>query len=133
MFRNSTQFTLKAIVLATLGFALSTPAYAGETYQARLYNCDDSCSLYINGKLVLETGLNDDTGWQSVDFPVAAIGENKVTLVVPNQTGGYTYGAQIYSDRKRDYVFKRECGITFQRGCNGNSQQTGSFRIRGTF
>ncbi len=66
-----------------MGLALSTPAYAGETYQEQLYNCDDSCSLYTNGKLVLETGLNDDTGWQPVDFPVAAIRENQVTLVVP--------------------------------------------------
>ena len=107
-------------------------AYSESTYQARLYNCDDSCSLYVNGSLVLETGLNDDTGWQSVNFPVRANGENQVTLVVPNKTGGYTYGAQIYNN-KGNYVFKRECGVTFKRGCNGNSQETGAFRVRGTF
>jgi hypothetical protein len=80
----------------------------------RLFNCDDSCRAYLNGALVSEVGLGQDSGLFDITNRLVD-GPNEIVFELINARGGIAYGFQVR--RGEAIVFQEACGIALRAGC----------------
>ena len=79
----------KTLLLTPAGQLLDITG-SPDTWQVRLSNIDDFGGIYLNGNLLLERGLGDDTGWFGITDWMLNGYENSLRFTIWNrQRGGY--------------------------------------------
>jgi hypothetical protein len=110
--------------LASLGGGspapLQTPSPpAPQAVSVRLFNNDDAGSVFVNGELVRQATLGEDSGLVDVSSRLAP-GPNEIAFELVNDHGGITYGFEV---RVGDaIVFQQTCGIVFRAGCENDQK-----------
>lgn len=101
----------------------STANLAGAgTYTIRLFNVDDTVTVYINGQQAARAGYFDQTG----DVPIDSFlvpGRNELRITVDNLINGWTFGYEL---RKNGVLINEEsCGTVGVWGCKNNDVTLG--------
>jgi hypothetical protein len=85
----------------------------------RLFNNDDAGRVFLNGALVRQAALGEDSGLVDVSSLLAS-GSNEIAFELVNDHGGITYGFEV---RVGDaIVFQETCGIVFRAGCENDQK-----------
>jgi hypothetical protein len=130
VFAVALSFTVTAcsadlVTQPTRGAATSTSAASvgtTGTYTIRLFNVDDTVTVYINGQQAARAGYFEDTGYLPIDAFLIP-GRNEMRITVDNYIGGWTFGYEI---RKNGVLVNEEsCGTVGTWGCKGNDQTLG--------
>jgi hypothetical protein len=79
----------------------------------RIFNCDDRCRVWLNGQLVAEVGLRQDSGRLDVTRRLGDL--NAVVFEVFNEHGGAAYGFEVRVGEA--IVFQEQCGVAARLGC----------------
>ncbi len=103
----------------------SLPPNGTETrYFFRLFNCNDSCSAFVNGNNVFvnaeggfETNFGEDGGWIDITEILQA-GRNQIKFTVNNGSGAIAYGIQV--TKNGSILYEKTCGRAGQVGCENN-------------
>jgi hypothetical protein len=94
----------------------SSPVKA-DRYYLRVSGCDDGGRAYLNNKLIVNVGLDEDSNWLDITDDVAQ-GKGEIKFEVINKTGAITYVFQV---KKNDtIVFEQACGKVKEIGCENN-------------
>jgi len=83
----------------------------------RAYNCDDGCRVYLNGRVVVQVGLGEDSGQVEVTHSLER-GTNTLAFEVINERGAISYGFEAWKGEQ--LAFSRICGQVLAIGCNAN-------------
>ncbi len=118
------RFVLPVLLIAGSMLAISVKQSAGSSapvnagrYYLRVSGCDDGGRAYLNGKLVVDVGFNEDSNWLDITEDVAQ-GKDEIKFEVINKTGAITYVFQV---KKNDtIVFEQACGKVKEIGCENN-------------
>jgi hypothetical protein len=79
--------------------------------------CDDGGRAYLNSKLVVDVGFDEDSNWLDITEDVAQ-GKDEIKFEVINKTGAITYVFQV---KKNDtIIFEQACGKAKEMGCENN-------------
>jgi hypothetical protein len=88
-----------------------------DRYYLRVSGCDDGGRAYLNDRLVVDVGFDEDSDWLDVTEDVAR-GKGEIKFEVINRTGAITYVFQV---RKNDaLIFEEACGKAKETGCENN-------------
>ncbi len=93
------------------------PNLSPSTYSVRLFNCDDSCQLLVDGRPILASGFGQDTGLVDITAQLKG-GRNDLVFQVLNQVGAITYGFQVTGNGA--LIFQQVCGQAYVQGCENN-------------
>jgi hypothetical protein len=80
----------------------------------RLFNIDDTARVYLNGQLVSEVGLGEDSGLIDITARLST-GQNEVVFELINAHGAIAYGFQVRVGEA--IVFQETCGLVMRLGC----------------
>jgi hypothetical protein len=94
--------------------AESAPPITVDLRTLRLFNCDDSCRAWINGQLLAEVGLGQDSGRLDLTNRLK-IGANTIEFELENGHGGVAYGFEVRVGEA--IVFQQVCGVVGRLGC----------------
>jgi hypothetical protein len=81
----------------------------------RAFNCDDGCRIWLNGELLAEIAMGQDSGRIEVSRRLAAGGSNVVAFEVTNTHGAISYGFEVRVGEA--IVFQEVCGVAARLGC----------------
>lgn len=91
-------------------------------YTIRLFNVDDTVTVYINGQPAARAGYFEDTGHVPIDALLVP-GRNEMRITVDNYISGWTFGYEI---RKNGVLVNEEwCGTVGTWGCRNNDTTLG--------
>jgi hypothetical protein len=117
---------LLLLLLLTGGFILIIPAKRSiaaaipsmaDRYYLRVSGCDDGGRAYLNNRLMVDVGFDEDSNWLDITEDVIE-GKEEIKFEVVNRTGAITYLFQV---KKNDAViFERACGKAREVGCENN-------------
>lgn len=94
----------------------SAPVRA-DRYYLRVSGCDDGGRAYLNNKLVVDVGFDEDSNWLDITEDVLQ-GKGEIRFEVINRTGAITY---VFRVKKNDtIVFEQACGKAKEIGCENN-------------
>lgn len=94
----------------------SAPSVA-DRYYLRVSGCDDGGRAYLEDKLIVDVGFDEDSNWLDITDDVAS-GKDEIRFEVINKTGAITYLFQV---KKNDTViFEQTCGKAKEIGCENN-------------
>lgn len=91
------------------------PAAGAGPLSVRIFNCDDHCRVWLNGRLLAEVGLAQDSGRIDLGGRLAGAGSNVIAFDVANAQGGISYGFEVRAGEA--IVFQRLCGVAARLGC----------------
>ena len=91
-----------------------SPLPGGEL-TVRVFNCDDHCRVFLNGRLMAEVGVGQDTGRIDLAGRLADSGANVIAFDVSNAHGGISYGFEVRAGEA--IVFQQLCGVAVRLGC----------------
>jgi hypothetical protein len=100
--------------LVTLGGDTEVPARSGSP-TVRAFNCDDGCRVWLNGDLLAEVAMGQDSGRIEIAGRLAAGASNVVAFEVTNAHGGVSYGFEVRVGEA--IVFQEVCGVAARLGC----------------
>jgi hypothetical protein len=80
----------------------------------RVYNSDDTGRVLLNGQVLFEMGLGQDSGPVDITSRLAA-GTNEVVFELVNQHGAISYGFEVRQGEA--IVFQETCGLVLRVGC----------------
>jgi hypothetical protein len=111
---------MKTRLLSFLLFLFfSSTAFAQRaTYWVRVFNCDDGCRAYVDGRIVADIGFAQDTGWIDISNRLGS-GAAKLKVQVINNAGGIAYGIQVRVNTT--LVVNQVCGRAGAIGCDNNA------------
>lgn len=104
------------------------PTPGKPNWEVEIFNIDDKMALNCNGNNLRVLGFGQRERI-NIDHCLSS-GNNRISIIVNNQIGGYTYGLRVYragqiaisnTGRRAELV----CGQAGVRGCNNDSQSTG--------
>ena len=106
-----------ALVGASVGGSSPAPAATPNPPVAtsvRVFNSDDVGRVSLNGEVLLEMGLGQDSGAFDITSKLSS-GTNEIVFELHNAHGAISYGFEV---RKGDaIVFQETCGLVFRGGC----------------
>lgn len=125
--RRSTKFPgLALLSLLITGSIFAIAAVQAKTgrdpltldrYYLRVAGCDDGGRAYLDDKLIVDVGFDEDSNWLDITEDVAR-GKDEIRFEVVNRTGAITYLFQV---RKNETViFEQACGKAKELGCENN-------------
>ncbi|MEK6337200.1 MAG: hypothetical protein AABM67_19945 [Acidobacteriota bacterium] len=86
-------------------------------YYVRVSGCDDGGKAYLNNRLIVGVGFDEDSNWLDITEDLAR-GKGEIKFEVLNKTGAITYLFQV---KKNDtIVFEETCGKARVVGCENN-------------
>ena len=86
-------------------------------YFVRVSGCDDGGKAYLNNRLIVDVGFDEDSNWLDITEDLAR-GKGEIKFEVLNKTGAITYLFQV---KKNDtIVFEETCGKARVVGCENN-------------
>ena len=89
----------------------------GDRYFIRVSGCDDGGKAYLNNRLIVDVGFDEDSNWLDITEDVAQ-GKDKIRFEAINKTGAITY---IFQVKMNDtIVFEQACGKAKVIGCENN-------------
>ena len=88
-----------------------------DRYYLRVSGCDDGGRAYLNDRLVVDVGFDEDSNWLDITDDVAR-GKGEIKFEVINRTGAITYLFQV--KRNETIVFEQACGKAKEIGCENN-------------
>jgi hypothetical protein len=90
-----------------------------DRYSVRVFNCDDACRAFIQGRVVAASGFGEDSGWVDVTDAVR-LSPTSIRFQVLNSMGAIAYGFQVRKNKA--LIFEQVCGTASVEGCEGNRQ-----------
>jgi hypothetical protein len=96
----------------------ATPA-APQAVRVRLFNNDDIGRAFVDGSLLRQVGLGEDTGLVDVSSRLAP-GANEIVFELENAHGAISYGFEVYVGDA--VVFRETCGVVFRGGCESDQR-----------
>jgi hypothetical protein len=103
--------------VAGRALAGSSPAPAAEPPKARsvrLFNVDDTARVSLNGQLLTEVGLGQDSGLVDITARLSR-GPNELVFELINSHGSIAYGFEVREGQA--IVFQETCGLAMRLGC----------------
>jgi hypothetical protein len=95
----------------------NSPPVKADKYYVRVSGCDDGGKAYLNNRLVVDVGFDEDSNWLDITEDVAH-GKDEIKFEVINKTGAITYVFQV---KKNDtIIFEQACGKIKEIGCENN-------------
>ena len=94
----------------------STPLMA-DRYYLRVSGCDDGGRAYLNNRLVVDVGFDEDSNWLDITEDVIQ-GKDEIKFEVINRTGAITYVFQV--KKNETMIFEQACGKAKEIGCENN-------------
>jgi hypothetical protein len=95
----------------------STPAPIAEAPKprtVRLFNIDDTARVSVNGQVLAEVGLGQDSGLVDISARLGS-GANEVVFELINSHGAISYGFEVRVGEA--IVFQETCGLAMRFGC----------------
>ena len=90
------------------------PPMAPRTSSVRVFNSDDVGRVLLNGQVLFEMGLGQDSGLVDITSKLSS-GANEIVFELVNQHGAISYGFEV---RQGDaIVFQETCGLVLRVGC----------------
>jgi hypothetical protein len=80
----------------------------------RVFNSDDVGRVLLNGQVLFEMGLGQDSGAVDVTSKLAP-GANEVVFELVNAHGAISYGFEVRQGEA--IVFQETCGLVLRVGC----------------
>jgi hypothetical protein len=106
-----------ALVGASVGGsapAPPAPPAATPPSSVRVFNSDDIGRVSLNGQVLFEMGLGQDSGAVDITSKLSS-GANEIVFELVNAHGAISYGFEV---RKGDaIVFQETCGLVLRGGC----------------
>lgn len=96
--------------------AVSTP-FRADRYYLRVSGCDDGGRAYLDNKLLVDVGFDEDSNWLDITEDVIR-GKGEIRFEVINRTGAITYLFQV--KKNETMVFEQGCGKAKEIGCENN-------------
>ncbi|HEY7511844.1 MAG TPA: hypothetical protein VIG50_16415 [Vicinamibacteria bacterium] len=94
--------------------AAAPPPPASRTSTVRVFNSDDVGRVLLNGQVLFEMGLGQDSGAVDVTSKLAP-GANEVVFELVNAHGAISYGFEVRQGEA--IVFQETCGLVLRVGC----------------
>jgi hypothetical protein len=114
---------LGAVAIAAGGSPSGAPPVAPQApapaVSVRLFNNDDVGRVFVSGSLLRQVGLGEDTGLLDVSAQLVP-GGNEIAFELENAHGAISYGFEVYVGAA--VVFREQCGIVFQGGCESDQR-----------
>jgi hypothetical protein len=79
-----------------------------------VYNSDDVGRVSLNGQLLFEVGMGQDSGAVDVTSRLSS-GANEIVFELFNASGAIAYGFEVRQGSA--IVFQETCGLVFRAGC----------------
>jgi hypothetical protein len=90
------------------------PPAARPPSSVRVFNADDVGRVSLNGQVLFEVGLGQDSGAVDITSRLSG-GANEVVFELINNSGGISYGFEVRQGGA--IVFQETCGLAFRAGC----------------
>lgn len=110
-------FAFMCLMAVCVAQPLSRTPPAVDRYYIRVSACDDGGKAYINGKLVVNVGFDEDSNWLDITEDLVR-SRNSVRFEVKNRTGAITYLFQV--KRNDSVIYQESCGTVKILGCENN-------------
>src|SRR5215203_4778327 len=78
-----------------------------DRYFIRVSGCDDGGKAYLNNRLIVDVGFDEDSNWLDITEDVAQ-GKDKIRFEAINKTGAITYVFQVKMNDT--IIFEQACG-----------------------
>ena len=113
---------LGAVAIAAGGEPAAVPPVtppAPLPVSVRLFNNDDIGRAFVDGSLLRQVGLGEDTGLVDVSARLVP-GSNEIAFELENAHGAISYGFEVYEGET--VVFREMCGVVFRGGCESDQR-----------